>query len=142
MKNKIGMLFLSMLLALACMGAFSLLKSQSKPAIEILTKQDAGIKDFYIKNREVHIAAGITVKNNTDDHISFMLTAESQSDYESGLITSPLLLGYDEDFSATVFNLQGKETKTFDVIFVGEHGDFNQKADRLIPQISATVVEN
>lgn len=112
-------------------------------SLEIVSKRNSssGIMDFYIEDETVHIVAGITIRNHTDSPQRFKLTGKSDVDYESGLITSPTLFGYNEDLSTDEFMINSKETATFTVIFTGQHGHNNQKADRLIPEISLQLIE-
>ena len=143
--KKIFYILLSMLIIVCVISIAAFLcienLSLSQEDLEILTKQNSGIKNFYIENEKVYIVTGITIKNNTDDDKKFLVIAESLEDYESDLITTPVLQGYDESLSTKEFFINGNETKIFNVIFVGTHGTNNQKADRLIPKLSVQIIK-
>ncbi len=111
----------------------------SKPALELVPDtyngENPGLHDFYIKDGKVYIVGGVTIKNNTDETVEYSLYAQSEEDYKSGLITYPVMEGYDETLATNKFSIAGNETETFTVVFVGEHGGYNQKRDRLMPDI-------
>ena len=110
--------------------------SNSKDKVTVISKQHNGISDFYIKDGYVYIIGGVTVQNNTNNTVSFSLEARSDADYESGLLKSPLLIGYDNNSNSSIFTINGNEVKTYTVSFVGEHGNYNIKNNRLMPYIS------
>ncbi len=128
-------ILLSLILLLIFVLCVISIASFPKPDIEILTKKNSGIKDFYIENEMVHIVTGLTLKNNLNSTVQFILTAESIEDYESGLITSPTLHGYNETLTNKVFSINENEKITIDVVFVGTHGKNDKKVDRLLPEI-------
>lgn len=108
----------------------------SKPDLELVTEQGVGIHDFYIKDDKVYIVGGITVKNNTDTQLTYSLFATSDADYNSGLIKSAKLEGFDETVSTNIFSIADHDFQTIIVVFVGDYAGFPQKADRLMPEIT------
>ncbi len=105
------------------------------PRLELLMEQRGGIHNFYIEGDKVYIVCGVTVRNNTDTKIAYSLEAISEDDYNSGLLKSEKLEGYDETIENNIFSINGKEVQTFIVVFVGEHGGYPRKKDRLAPEI-------
>lgn len=62
-------------------------------------------------------------------------------DYESGLIRTRELQGFDETLSTNEFLIEANATETFTVVFVAENGENDVKHDRLIPEISTVVLQ-
>lgn len=109
------------------------------PKLELVSDQRGGIEDFYIEDDKVYIICGITIINNTEDELSYSLTANSEADFRSGLITSAILKGFDENLSTNIFSIGGHEVQTIKIIFMGDYAGYPKKNDRLMPEI--TIVE-
>ena len=109
------------------------------PKLELVSDQSGGIEDFYIEDDKVYINGGITIRNNTEDELSYSLTANSEADFQSGLLTSAILKGFDENLSTNIFSIGRHEVQTIKIIFVGDYAGYPKKYDRLMPKI--TIVE-
>ena len=107
--------------------------------LELVSEQGGGIEDFYIEDEKVYIIGGVTIRNNTEDELSYSLTANSESDFKSGLIKSAILNGFDEDLSTNIFSIGGYEVQTKKIIFVGDYAGYHKKSDRLMPEITIIV---
>jgi len=124
-----------LILVLVIAGAI-LYSHFTAPDLELLSEQNSGLHDFYIEDGKVYVVGGVSVKNNSDEKMIYSLVGWADADYKSGLIKGPVLNGFDENLEASVFEIEAKETKTFNVVFVGEHGGNMQKANRLMPEIT------
>lgn len=142
MKKK--QLYASIIIAMLTIAlalTVAIIHSKNNSVLKIVTSDDAGIKDFYIENGNVYIVTGISIKNNTSKQIKYNLIACSDEDYESGLIRTRELQGFDETLSTNEFLIEANATETFTVVFVAENGENNVKHDRLIPEISTIVLQ-
>lgn len=124
-----------LILALIVAGVI-LYNHSTSPDLELLSEQSEGLRDFYIEDGKVYVVGEVSVKNNSDEKMTYSLVGWSGDDYESGLIKEPVLKCFDEHLETSVFEIEAKETKTFNVVFVGEHGGNTQKANRLMPEIT------
>ena len=107
--------------------------------LELVSEQGGGIEDFYIEDEKVYIMGGVTIRNNTEDEVSYSLIANSESDFKSGLIKSAILNGFDENLSTNIFSIEGYKVQTIKIIFVGDYAGYPKKNDRLMPEI--TIIE-
>ena len=113
------------IIGLTCIILFLIIAfCKMKPDIEIISEQGGGIDNFYVEDDKVYITGGLTIKNNTKNNI------------EIGLLKSKLLIGYDEKLETNMFEIGGKETKTFNVTLVGEYNGICEKYDRLMPKLT------
>ncbi|WP_312429679.1 hypothetical protein [Lacrimispora sp.] len=107
--------------------------------LELVSEQGGGIEDFYIEDDKVYIIGGVTIKNNTEDELSYSITANSEVDFQSGLLKSAILKGFDENLSENIFSIGGHEVQTIKIFFVGDYAGYPKKSDRLMPEI--TIIE-
>lgn len=125
------------IIGLTCIILFLIIAfCKMKPDIEIISEQGGGIDNFYVEDDKVYITGGLTIKNNTKNNIKYSIIGTSDDDFEIGLLKSKLLIGYDEKLETNMFEIGGKETKTFNVTLVGEYNGICEKYDRLMPKLT------
>lgn len=96
---------------------------------------------FSIENSQVYLYCNLTIENNSHVQKRVKITANFSEDKRCGLLKESTLTGYSVQSNTNYFMLsEGKNN--IDVVFIGEYGGNNQKANRLLPDILITEVHD
>jgi len=93
------------------------------------------LSDFYTKDEKVHFLCELWIYSDKAKTQTVELEAHSDEDYESGLIKTNHLIGYEKQKLEKVIQLE-KGYNHVIVDFVGEFGGGDVKYDRLLPEIT------
>jgi hypothetical protein len=127
--------------------------SKEKNNVKII-KEESWFNNFYVIDDIVFMECIISIKNNTENDISFKLNAICNNDVQLGLLKNNILAGYKEDIFRSavsaeyiykkyseglltdVFIISANETiEHLRVIFIGDSAGNHQKTNRALPDI-------
>ena len=118
-----------LILALCC-----LLSACGTPSGDIVLDEEGSYFDnFFVLEGKVYFHCTLVLQNNTDQDITVKIRGDFQKDFASGLLTEAKLMalsGNQEDS----FVLAPGENE-LKVVFIGDHGGYSIKQDRLLPEI-------
>ena len=95
--------------------------------------EDSYLSDFAVNGNDVDINCKISIKNTLSEKVYFSLEAFS-SDDKGKLLDTGELIAVDKSGQEAVFEIEGEESKTFEVTFRGTKGPDDTKADRNVPE--------
>ena len=94
---------------------------------------------FKVVDDTVQMSCVVAIENLTGESKVVEIYAIDYDDVEMGLLGKPILVGYDDKLMSTEFLLD-ESYQVFEVIFVGEFGGAERKANRLLPIINIEVI--
>ena len=130
---------LIILLVFAVGGSGIYLLLRNWPCITI-DEDKSFFSDYYVEENIVKIKCYVTIKNTFHHTVKYELVAESQIDYERGLLAAPELYVEDANGGEKQYTISQNSEDSFYVIFTGEFGGTNEKQDRLLPDIKIIVI--
>lgn len=95
--------------------------------------EDSYLSDFAVNGNDVDINCKISIKNTLPEKVYFSLEAFS-SDDKGKLLDTGELIAVDKSGQEAVFEIEGEESKTFEVTFRGTKGPDDTKTDRNVPE--------
>ena len=131
-------------LRLACKVSFILIILMifgCKPANNIwIDKEQSFFSNFKIIDEKVYMKCELVIQNTYNINKNIKLTATSEKDKQSGLLTDDIMIGYDNNCQTDIFTIV-PGTNKLSVYFVGSFGGMEIKYDRLLPQIEIELSE-
>lgn len=113
------------LFILLLLGYITIMQS---PKISIVTSKSY-LNDWYIEGDYVYFDCHLVVQSQYNTDATFAVTAFSEEDFQSGLVSSAKLDCVEQQLYITF----GSKETAFDVLFIAPHGDKQTKANRLLP---------
>ncbi|MCH5265592.1 MAG: hypothetical protein J1F02_06810 [Lachnospiraceae bacterium] len=108
-------------------------ESMAKNNIKLL-KNDSYFDKFYIKENKVFIKCELVIQNSGDKDEYIKLRANMESDYNNGLLKSPIVYGYNKKGNDE-FLVPANSKKEYNVSFIGDFAGKKQKSNRNLPSI-------
>lgn len=138
MYKKIIIMLLMLILGLVM---FFVLRGKIAREQIALIKEESYFSDFHIKDGKVYVECCVTIENvsNTNKNVTF--TAIMNEDYKCGLLKQKRLNVLDVENNEIVFQIHANSKDTYELTFVGEHGNNSQKANRLLPPIDIKILD-
>lgn len=109
--------------------------SLSGNRIEVI-KNKSYFDTFEIEDDETSIYCVLSIKNNSNEKISFSINADFEKDYESGLVTDRVITGIWEESGERVVTLNaGEELLYKKIVFKSQNNGCDVKNSRNLPKI-------
>ena len=113
------------LFTLLLLGYITIMQS---PKISIVSSKSY-LNDWYIDGDYVYFDCHLVVQSQYNSDVTFAVTAFSEEDFQSGLVSSAKLDCVEQRLCITF----GSKETAFDVLFVAPHGNKLTKENRLLP---------
>ena len=132
-KRQVFLLAVLVLVSVSLLAVLITSQHSKDPVYYIpRSSEESFFNGFYIRDGKVYFDCYVTFVNRSSQEKSFTVWAVSPQDQKSGLLLNEKMKLNNMVPSLT---LCANETRQFHLIFVGEHGDNNQKVNRLLPEI-------
>ncbi len=145
--------YIGIIIAVVLIGMGFFLANKGKDNQDVVVDMDSSYSyydTFKIEDGKVYMYSTLTLENKTGKDVSFKIWAESAKDQSNGLIKDKKMVGYSyeveegkEEYKVSdkdTFFLEKDQRMEFcKIVFVGEHGNNNEKADRNLPKIMIEV---
>ena len=118
-----------LILALCCLLAACAALSEDI----VLDEECSCFDNFFVLEGKVYFHCTLVLQNNTDQDITVKIRGDFQEDFSSGLLTEAKLMALSGEYEDSFVLTPGENE--LKVVFIGEHGGYSIKQNRLLPEI-------
>ena len=137
MKKKIVLLFIIVIAITIAL----ILALYNKTGIQLIEKESY-FDTFEIVDGETRITCVLSVKNNTNENITFNVNAKFDQDYQNGLVSDKYVEGVWSDTGLAEISLAPKEKISYKkIVFSSKNAGCDTKMDRNLPKIEFETIK-
>ncbi len=135
-RRKTVLFYMGLTISLVILVVTALFLVQfNKPRVQLVEKESY-FDTFEVDNDETKIICVLTIKNNTNEEITFSVNAVFDEDYKNGLVSDKTIEGTWNDTGLAEITLAPKEKLSNETItFSSQNAGCDTKTDRNLPEI-------